>query len=97
MASTDADISVKTTNPDAARKLRFGALTAALSPAIGAAKLDMDFRLVSPRALWPGPGFLNPVRDLAATSRDKFQVLDDVATEVGAEIETTFGLAAIGG
>lgn len=54
----------------------------ALSLAIDAAKIGMDFRLISSRALWPYPEFLVHVRELAATNGGKFQVLDDVRNSV---------------
>jgi ornithine carbamoyltransferase len=54
----------------------------ALSLAIGAAKMGMDFRLVSPRALWPQPEFLDHVRALAAANQGTFQVMDDVGSGV---------------
>lgn len=54
----------------------------ALSLAVGAAKMGMDFRLVSPRALWPYPEFLDHVSELAAASHGKFQVLDDIKNGV---------------
>jgi len=54
----------------------------ALSLAVGAAKMGMDFRLVSPRSLWPYPEFLDHVSKLAAASRGKFQVLDAIENGV---------------
>jgi ornithine carbamoyltransferase len=54
----------------------------ALSLAVGAAKIGMDFRLVSPRALWPYPEFVDHVRDLALENGASFQLLDDVGNGV---------------
>ena len=54
----------------------------ALSLAVGAAKVGMDFRLVSPRALWPYPEFIDHIRDLALENGANFQLLDDVGNGV---------------
>jgi ornithine carbamoyltransferase len=54
----------------------------ALSLAVGAAKMGMDFRLVSPERLWPQPEFLEHVRNLAATNGGRFQITEDVGSGV---------------
>jgi ornithine carbamoyltransferase len=54
----------------------------ALSLAIGAAKMGMDFRLISPKALWPQPEFRDHVRALAMANHGTFQLLEDVGSGV---------------
>lgn len=46
----------------------------ALSLAIGAAKLGMDMRIASPRALWPDETFCDHVRELAERSGGRFRL-----------------------
>ncbi|TWG55168.1 MULTISPECIES: ornithine carbamoyltransferase [unclassified Aminobacter] len=50
----------------------------ARSLAIGAAKVGMDMRIASPRALWPDTEFCSHVRRLAERSGGKFRLDDDV-------------------
>src|SRR4051812_19226641 len=54
----------------------------ALSLAIGAAKMGMDFRLVSPQQLWPQPELLEHVRGIAAANQGRFQTTEDVGSGV---------------
>ncbi|MDP3897662.1 MAG: ornithine carbamoyltransferase [Mesorhizobium sp.] len=50
----------------------------ALSLAIGAAKLGMDMRIASPRALWPEETFCDHVRELAERSGGRFRLDEDM-------------------
>lgn len=54
----------------------------AMSLAIGAAKVGIDFRLISPRALWPSTEFLDHVKAEAAKAGAKFTLTDDVFSGV---------------
>lgn len=50
----------------------------ALSLAIGAAKLGMDMRIASPKALWPEEKFCDHVRELAERSGGRFRLDEDL-------------------
>jgi ornithine carbamoyltransferase len=54
----------------------------ALSLAVGAAKVGLDFRLVSPKKLWPDREFIEHVNAEAARTGGKFQLTSDIATGV---------------
>lgn len=54
----------------------------ALSLALGAAKVGIDFRLVSPRELWPERTFIDHVNAEAARAGGRFELTADVATGV---------------
>lgn len=54
----------------------------ALSLAIGAAKMGMDFRLVSPQDLWPEADFNDRIRTMAEANGGLFTVTADVAAGV---------------
>ncbi|WP_429925697.1 ornithine carbamoyltransferase (plasmid) [Agrobacterium vitis] len=54
----------------------------ALSLAIGAAKVGIDFRLVSPRKLWPEQAFVEHVNAEAAKTGGRFELTSDIATGV---------------
>lgn len=54
----------------------------ALSLALGAAKVGIDFRLVSPRELWPERTFIDHVNAEAAKAGSRFELTADVATGV---------------
>lgn len=54
----------------------------AISLAIGAAKVGIDFRLVSPKALWPDGAFLDRVKAEAAKAGARFILTDDVVAGV---------------
>ena len=49
---------------------------------MGAAKLGMDVRIASPRALWPKDEFLNPARDVAEETGAAITVTEDLAEAV---------------
>ena len=49
----------------------------ALSLAIGAAKVGMDMRIASPRALWPDNDFCTHVRELAELGGGRFRLDED--------------------
>ncbi|KGD96393.1 MULTISPECIES: ornithine carbamoyltransferase [Rhizobium/Agrobacterium group] len=54
----------------------------AISLALGAAKVGIDFRLVSPRQLWPEQTFIDHVNAEAAKAGGRFELTSDVATGV---------------
>lgn len=54
----------------------------AISLAIGAAKVGIDFRLVSPKSLWPDRPFLDHVKAETAKAGAKFTLTDNVAAGV---------------
>jgi ornithine carbamoyltransferase len=54
----------------------------ALSLALGAAKVGIDFRLVSPRELWPEQSFIERVKIEAAKTGGRFELLSDVVSGV---------------
>jgi ornithine carbamoyltransferase len=54
----------------------------ALSLALGAAKVGIDFRLVSPQELWPERTFVERVNAEAAKAGGRFELTSDVATGV---------------
>lgn len=54
----------------------------ALSLALGATKVGIDFRLVSPRELWPERTFVDHVNAEAAKAGGGFELTSDVATGV---------------
>lgn len=54
----------------------------AISLALGAAKVGIDFGLVSPRALWPDRTFLDHVQAEADKTGAKFMLTDDVTAGV---------------
>ena len=54
----------------------------ALSLALGAAKVGIDFRLVSPRELWPERTFIDHVNAEAAKAGGRFELTSDVTTGV---------------
>jgi len=54
----------------------------ALSLALGAAKVGIDFRLVSPRELWPERTFIDHVNAEAAKAGGRFELTSDIATGV---------------
>ncbi|MFB9950609.1 ornithine carbamoyltransferase [Rhizobium puerariae] len=54
----------------------------ALSLALGATKVGIDFRLVSPRELWPERTFIEHVNAEAAKAGGRFELTSDVATGV---------------
>jgi ornithine carbamoyltransferase len=54
----------------------------ALSLAVGGAKVGIDIRLVSPRALWPDGAFLDHVKAEASKTGADFTLTDDVASGV---------------
>ncbi|EGO65664.1 ornithine carbamoyltransferase [Acetonema longum] len=49
---------------------------------IGAAKLGMNFRIVSPRELFPAEGLVQKCRDVAALTRGRITITDAVASGV---------------
>ncbi|RLL62959.1 ornithine carbamoyltransferase [Paenirhodobacter hankyongi] len=58
----------------------------ARSLAIGAAKVGMDFRIASPRALWPEESFVAGIRAMAAPTGGRFTLTEDpVAAVKGAD------------
>ncbi|MBP2562431.1 ornithine carbamoyltransferase [Neorhizobium galegae] len=59
-----------------------GSDNVALSLAVGAAKVGIDFRLVSPRALWPDNTFLDHVKAEATKAGARFTLTDDIASGV---------------
>ncbi|NOV21035.1 ornithine carbamoyltransferase [Ensifer adhaerens] len=59
-----------------------GSVSAARSLAIGAAKVGMDFRLVSPKELWPDQQFIDRAKAEAWKNGGKFTVLEDIAVGV---------------
>ncbi|WP_026187071.1 ornithine carbamoyltransferase [Ensifer sp. BR816] len=59
-----------------------GRSSIARSLAIGAAKLGMDFRIVSPRIFWPAPTFVEHVTSEARKNGGKFAVLEHVGAGV---------------
>ncbi len=54
----------------------------ALSLALGAAKVGLDFRLVSPRALWPEQKFVEHIKTEAAKTGGRFELLTDIVSGV---------------
>jgi ornithine carbamoyltransferase len=54
----------------------------ALSLAIGAAKVGIDMRIASPRALWPGDGFLAHMSAIGAVTGGKLTVTESVEEAV---------------
>ncbi|MBB3146860.1 ornithine carbamoyltransferase [Phyllobacterium trifolii] len=56
----------------------------ALSLAIGAAKVGMDFRIVSPRELWPDSSFVEHVKSLAISNGGQLTLHEDVSSGVSA-------------
>ncbi|WP_454856775.1 ornithine carbamoyltransferase [Rhizobium binxianense] len=54
----------------------------ALTLALGAAKVGIDFRLVSPRQLWPDRPFIEHVNAEAAKAGGRFELTTDIATGV---------------
>lgn len=56
----------------------------ALSLAIGAAKVGMDFRIVSPSELWPDSSFVEHVKSLAISNVGQFTLHEDVRPGVAA-------------
>lgn len=54
----------------------------AMSLALGAAKVGMDFRIVSPEALWPDQDFVTHVKSEAFKSGGKFTLLDHIGSGV---------------
>lgn len=54
----------------------------ALSLALGAAKVGIDFRLVSPRELWPEPDFVRHVNVEAAKAGGRFEITSDIGIGV---------------
>ncbi|MBP1842788.1 ornithine carbamoyltransferase [Rhizobium petrolearium] len=54
----------------------------ATSLALGAAKVGIDFRLVSPRQLWPEQTFIDHINAEAAKAGGRFELTSDVATGV---------------
>ena len=59
-----------------------GSDNVALSLAVGAAKVGIDFRLVSPRKLWPKQAFVEHVNAEAAKAGGRFELTSDIATGV---------------
>ncbi|OOG65737.1 hypothetical protein B0E45_26755 [Sinorhizobium sp. A49] len=59
-----------------------GRVSDARTLAIGAAKVGMDFRLVSPKDLWPDHQFVDSVKAEAWKNGGKFAVLEDVGAGV---------------
>ncbi|AHK47162.1 ornithine carbamoyltransferase (plasmid) [Ensifer adhaerens OV14] len=59
-----------------------GRVSGARSLAIGAAKVGMDFRLVSPKELWPDQQFIDRAKAEAWKNGGKFAVLEDIAAGV---------------
>jgi ornithine carbamoyltransferase len=53
-----------------------------LSLAVGAAKVGIDMRIASPRALWPDEAFIGHVQALAKTSGARLTVTEDVREAV---------------
>ncbi len=51
----------------------------ALSLAVGAAKVGMDMRIASPRALWPEPDFVAHFKDIAKATGAKLTVTESIA------------------
>lgn len=56
----------------------------ALSLAIGAAKVGMDFRIVSPSELWPDSSFVDHVKSLAISNGGRLTLHEDVGSGVSA-------------
>jgi ornithine carbamoyltransferase len=54
----------------------------AMSLALGAAKVGIDFRLVSPTALWPEQSFVDHVKSQAWKSGGKFALMEHVGSGV---------------
>jgi len=54
----------------------------AMSLALGAAKVGIDFRLVSPTALWPDQAFVDHVKSQAWKSGGKFALMEHVGSGV---------------
>jgi ornithine carbamoyltransferase len=62
----------------------------ATSLAIGAAKVGMDMRIASPRALWPDDAFCDRVRSMAEANGGSFRLDEDVhAAVLGADFVYT--------
>lgn len=59
-----------------------GRASGARSLATGAAKIGMDFRLVSPKELWPDQPFVDRVKAEAWKNGGRFTVMEDIAAGV---------------
>lgn len=55
-----------------------------LSLAIGAAKLGMDCRIISPRELWPDPSFVEHLQSVATPNGGCLRLYDDIVSGVDA-------------